>query len=123
MKYTSKQYAKVLFDLTKEAVDQNETDKIVKNFASILQKNQASRLFSEISRHFKELSLEMNNQVAVDVAGGVKGMDLPKNLGGKTVLLQEKNLEGEGGVSIKVNDLLVDNTIARRVFRLRKALG
>ena len=89
MKYSPRQYAESLYDLTKEGQPEN-----IKKFAEFLYTNGESSLLPEISYQFTNIWKERNG-------------------------ITREITETEDGIKIREKDLMVDNTISERINRLK----
>ncbi|MEI7777478.1 MAG: hypothetical protein WCI52_02630 [bacterium] len=93
MKYSPRQYAESLYDLTKDGESKN-----IKKFAEFLYANGESSLLPEISYQFTSIWKERNG-------------------------ITREIIETEDGIKIRENDLLVDNTISERINRLKEVIN
>ena len=92
MKYSPKQYAESLYDMTKNGESQN-----IKKFAEFLYANGESSLLPEISYQFTNIWKERNG-------------------------VTREIIESQDGITIRVGDELIENTVSERIKRIKTAI-
>ena len=132
MKITAQQYAKSLYEATKEK-SQNEIDNAVKNFTKILIKNSHLKLEANIIKKFKEIYNAENKIAEAEVISReVLSNTLLNNVSkyvstkyqAKEVVLNnriDKNIQG--GIIIKVGDEVMDGSVERQLRELKECLN
>lgn len=130
MKYTAKQYAQGLYEATEELGDK-EALQIIKNFISFLEKNYDLGMLDSIIVEFKDLYdkkhdikkvfIESARQLSEESKKEI--IELLQKLINKKIILQENvNFEVLGGVKMRIDDLLIDGSIKKRISDLQKIL-
>jgi F-type H+-transporting ATPase subunit delta len=122
MSITSLQYASALYDALKGVSDKGA---VMREFASILSDRGETGKVSEIERVYEMIRQRNEHESVVHITSGqeVGGHIFPKDLGGKKVR-EEQRVDTSliGGVRVRINDTLVDTSIARRLKELTDAL-
>lgn len=121
MRYTPKQYAKALYELLAEAKEGERAD-MVKRFARVLWERQDAGKFKDIARAFREYARMKEERVHVEItaASDLKVSDAVFGKNADVVIKKDPSLLG--GVILKIDDLLVDNSVRGRLRRFKKAL-
>ena len=118
MKITPKQYAILLYELTKDAKD---VDGPAKDFLNLLFKNRAFSLLPKIKLLYNNYYNQQEGATDVEVVTARKISE--KMLKGDNLNVKMKVDPGViGGASIKVGDYLVDDTIKARLTKLKQLL-
>lgn len=131
MKTTQRQYAQVLFDLTK-GKDQKEIDAVVLDFAQELRRNRSLKMMDGIIEKFEEIYNQENGIVVVEVVSASElSEDQCQNIsefvkekyGAKEVVL-EKRIDEDvvGGLIVKVGDEVIDGSVSGKIMQLKKSL-
>jgi F0F1-type ATP synthase delta subunit len=115
MRYTLSQYARALADLI--CLDKNDAKKTAVNFARLLQKNNDSRLASQIFKMAEGMERKMKGREKIKIitAKNSAGFEAKKIL--------EKNYDAEitvrpevlGGVILETDDWRIDNSISAKI--------
>jgi F-type H+-transporting ATPase subunit delta len=131
MKATATQYAKALYEATKDK-DQKEIDGVLADFVKVLSKNNQIRMAGNISKKFGEVYNSENGIVEAEIISCEKINDELRNklrnyisqkYQAKEVVLNnivDKSIKG--GVIIKVGDEVMDGSINRQIGELKKKL-
>ncbi|MEK7552122.1 MAG: F0F1 ATP synthase subunit delta [Patescibacteria group bacterium] len=124
MKYTSKQYAKVLVELVKDETPKNLST-IFGKFREMLSKNGDTKYLNDILFYFEKYLDEATGVVKVEVTTAAdKPTSLPAKIGGKTVkVISKVDPTLLGGVQIKIGDLLIDNSVKNRLKIMKEAIS
>lgn len=127
MKITPKQYAILLYELTKDVKDK-EADQLIKQFLNLLIKNRNLALLPKIQRLYQDYYNQQEKVVDVEI---VTATEVPKKL----FAAVQENLRGQncqmnlkvdqtvlGGASIRAGDYQVDDTLKARLINLKQSL-
>lgn len=127
MKILPKQYAILLYELTKDAKE-SDLQEISKSFLNLLVKNRDLSLLPRIERLYCEYYNKQEGVVDVEVTTAqeisknavltIKELVKAKNL--NIQMKVDKNVIG--GAAIKVGDYLVDDTLQSRLSHLKHSL-
>ena len=124
MRISPKQYAQLLYEMTKDEKGVGLT-KVVKTFIQLLIKNRALHTMPRIERMYKDYYNVQEKVVDVEVTAAREVakkvmIDIGKQLGEKNIEMKvwedEKLL---GGARIKVGDYMIDDTLKARLTRLK----
>ncbi len=120
MKYTSKQYARALYELAAESP--KKLPFIFKGFAHTLLKNNDLSKSEEIMREFEKIYYEESGVTRIEVSAADEevGKSFDRKIGGDNVFKKDQGLIG--GVKIKIGDEMIDNTLHGRLRRLKESL-
>ena len=132
MKITATQYAKSLYEVTKEK-NQSEIDGFVANFLKVLKKNNQMKLAKKIVEKFSEI-YDAKNGIACATVTSVAELDekslrevegfVAKKYDAKKVVLTQKIDEKiRGGIILKVGDEMLDGSVLRKINDLRECLN
>lgn len=121
MRYNPKQYARALYELASEAKE-SERPAIVRRFARVLWERNDIGKFKEIARAFAEYGRKQEHKVRVEVTAASDIKISNAVFGDNAEVVVKKDPALLGGVILKINDLLVDNSVAGRLRRFKKAL-
>ena len=131
MKNTAKQYAKTLYELTKED-ETSRVDLILGNFVKILQRNGQLKMKNAIIEKFENIHNAENGVIAGEMIFShepdaelvEKVREFVRNkYGAKSVTLDKKIDERiKGGVIIKIGDQIFDGSVLMQLDRLRSSL-
>ena len=131
MKATATQYAKTLYELTKNK-NHKEIDEVVSGLVSALRRNGETRKIKEIAGKFGEI---FNKENGIIEARIISREEISKELrnklltyvsnkyDAKEVILNsivDKNVKG--GIIIRVGDEITDGSVGRKLEDLRKEL-
>lgn len=131
MKITSTQYAKTLYDLTKDR-SQSEIDKAIAGLAKILIKKKETKLAQKITEKFKEIwnkeesvaeaEIISREKLDEDLLNKIKRF-IKEKVKAKEVVLNNKIDESiKGGIVIKMGDEILDASVASQLRSLRNNL-
>lgn len=123
MKYTPHQYSKTLFVLVKDSSPAKRRETI-RNFIGVVAKNNALSLLPEIVREFGRLmdAEEKIRDVTVRSSERIQTSRVVRELPFKARFKSVVDVRLLGGVSIEIDGLRIDNSIASRLERARMAL-
>lgn len=131
MKVNPKQYASLLYELT-EGKSEKEISSVLQKFSSLLKKNNHLSKIDLILREFNVIWNKKKNIVnasifsAREIDADLKKVIIDyviKSSGASEVVLDEKiNKEILGGVVIKYQDKIIDNSLKNRVKNLARIL-
>ncbi len=140
MKITAKQYAQVLFDLTKKK-DSGDIDVIVLRFVKMLKKNRQINMLPKIIKKFIDIWNKEKGIVNVEVSSAeklsVKNINNIKNFvvnywRKKNKLNNNKKVDVNlinnidrkiiGGIILKIGDEVLNVSIRRKIQNLEKQL-
>lgn len=123
MRYSAPQYATALHDLARETPRAKRRG-MIREFLATVAKNSSLSLLPEIAREYEALADREKGLRHVTVraperlpAGGVA-----RKLHFKAAVKSERDARLLGGAVIEVGDVRVDNSLARRLGRVREAL-
>ena len=131
MKATATQYAKALYEATKDK-DQKEIDDILADFIKVMAKNNQIRMAVNVSKKFGEVYNRENGIVEAEIINCEKINDelrnklrnyISKKYKAKEVVLNnivDKSIKG--GVVIKVGDEVMDGSVERQLKELYTSL-
>ncbi|MFC1608995.1 ATP synthase F1 subunit delta [Patescibacteria group bacterium] len=131
MKTTARQYAQVLYDLTRDK-SQDEVDAVVLNFAEKLKKDRKLKMFERIVEKFENIYNQENGVINVKVTSAreltedqvekvtefVKGKYEAKEV----VVENVADADIIGGVVVKVGDDVIDSSVGGRIEKLKSDL-
>jgi len=131
MRVTTNQYAKTLYETTKDK-SRKEIDDVILNLMKILQKNNQANLFAEISQKFNEIWNKEKGIVEAEVITSRKLKDsqaqqvesfIKKKYQTKGVILQNIiDTKIKGGMIIKVGEEILDASVRRKINLLKNML-
>ena len=123
MKYSAPQYAKALLALVEEAPRHKERE-AMRQFFKTLASQGALQLLPEIVREVGEIRQKEKGLRAVSVFAPERESELSikRKLKFKSAVTLHKDVRLKGGAVVESEGLLVDNSIAMRMRRLRRAL-
>jgi F-type H+-transporting ATPase subunit delta len=131
MKISTKQYARSLYEATKDK-PRSEIDLLLANFVKILSRDNALERKNEIMLGFQKISdqengiveaeistrEELNEEVRTEVRTWVR-----TKYAAKEVVLKEKtDANAKGGIRIQVGDEVMDGSVSGRLKELARAL-
>ena len=131
MRFSAKQYAKTLYDLT-EGKSKSEIEKAVADFAWFLHKNRKSKLVNGIIEQFRKIYNQEKRIIESEIVTRNKLNEaleekikqyLKEKCKAKEVIL--KNVVDEsikGGVIIKIGDEVIDGSVRGKLEELRKTI-
>ena len=128
MKITPKQYAISLYETTKN-VDEFKMEKRIKNFVSILKKNNDLSLADKIKDEYNKHHRNQKNISKIEIISSNK---LDSEILNRIIQKFENQIEVEekidesliNGIVIKINDdVLIDGSVKRRLEDLKKSLA
>lgn len=128
MKLTPRQYAELLYALTAEA-KKSELEGRLRRFARFLVERRATSLLPRIVAAFNELWNDEQGIAEIELTsaremGGEFKRKLAKALGAKTATWKSQiDSSLIGGVTVKVNDTVIDGSIAGFLRELKRALA
>lgn len=133
MKYSSIQYAHALRDLVRETPPAKRRG-MIREFLAAVAKNSSLALLPEIIREYEAQKRKERGVRVVIVraperlseAGVARKLRFPPPHGfgraSKAKVKSERDTRLRGGAVVEMDDLRVDNSIAKRLGRLREAL-
>lgn len=128
MKYSLKQYAQSLYEAFQETKDKDH-DKIIANFVEILKSNGDLAYYEKIINEFEIYQRKAKGIKEVEVTAAKEGVvndklihELNKIVGKDIVLKQKVDDSLVGGVTIKVEDTLIDASVKNQLNNLRNDL-
>ncbi|MFC1637971.1 ATP synthase F1 subunit delta [Patescibacteria group bacterium] len=131
MKTTAKQYAQVLYDLTR-GKSQDEADAVVSNFAEKLRKDRNLKMFERIVVRFEAIYNQENGVINVKVTSAreltedqiEKVTEFVKSKYEAKEVVVENIADADviGGVVIKVGDDVIDSSVGGRIEKLKSDL-
>lgn len=132
MRVTAKQYAKTLYDLTKDK-SSSEVDGLILQFSQMLKKNGQLRLKNDIIKKYTgiynrengimEAEVTSRETLSEELRSKLRNM-LRSRYGAKEVLINNKIDEAiKGGVIIRVGDEVLDASVSKQLEDLRKILS
>lgn len=125
-RFTSQQYAKILYDITFGLKGEKEISKAALSFANLLKRKRATKKMNEIIEAFKDFSNEKSGKYAVAVSSARPlTASVKKILQDKFSALIKEELVDEklvGGVVIKAKSVLFDASVKGQLQRLRECL-
>jgi len=131
MKISAKQYAQVLYELTR-GKSEGEAGVVIEKFAGELARNKQLSLVQKIIENFEKIYNQENGILEAKVESAfelgeneiekVKKYLLEKYKVEEIVLENKINSEVKGGVIIKTGDEILDLSVAGNLNRLKKEL-
>ncbi len=128
MKFTSKDYAKALFESVSEVSDA-DSEKVLENFAKVLADMGDTEKLEEIEKEFKILAdkkqgkMEAEITTARNVNIGKESMETLNKIANAQVKANPKTEEKiVGGVIVKMEDQLVDGSLKSELEKLNSLL-
>ena len=131
MKATAMQYAKALYEATKDK-NQKEIDGILADFVKLLAKNNQERLAGNISKKFGEIYNAENGIVEAEITSCEKLNEaiekkienyIKDKYSAKKVEINNKIDESiKGGIIIKVGDEIMNGSVERQLKELKSSL-
>lgn len=131
MRVTSVQYARALYEATKDKKHQ-EIDKLILNFVKTLAGSNQLRLENNIIEKFSEIYNQENNIIEAEVTSCEK---LSSQLADKLVHFIKKKYSAEevvihnkidasigGGIIIRIGDEIIDASVKRQITELKTIL-
>lgn len=120
-KYTSPQYARALYELCAES-SQEALRSVLDNFVNVLLVHNDLSKGGEIIREFEKLFYRERGiaHMEVSMAGALMGESLRRRFAGDTLFKKDPGLIG--GAKIKIEDMMVNNTLQGRLARLKESL-
>jgi F0F1-type ATP synthase delta subunit len=125
-KLIPRQYAKILYDLTKEA-KKTEYDIILKEYIRFLQKEQVlskvKYIVQEFEKYSKEkegitqLTIQSKNKLSKNIIDEVK-----KLFEGKIEVEEREDKEISGGLKVRAGNTILDATTNAQIERLKRSL-
>jgi len=132
MKISATQYAKALYEATKDKKHQ-EIDVAVSNFFNILVKSNQSKLAPKIMASFKkiwnkeegivEAEVITRNKIQDTITKQIEKFIKEKYKAEKVVIINKVDENIKGGVIIKVGDEVLDGSIANQLRNLKNNLS
>jgi F-type H+-transporting ATPase subunit delta len=127
MKATTAQYAKTLYELTKDKKHQ-EIDGVISGFLKTLRRNGEIRKIREIEGKFGKIYDAENGIVEAEkLSDGLKSklekFVKEKYQAKEVVLIQMIDENIRGGIIIKVGDEVMDGSVDRQLADLRRTLS
>jgi F-type H+-transporting ATPase subunit delta len=131
MNYSAAQYAKALYEATKDK-DQKEIDGLLVDFVKVLSKNNQMRLAGNVSKKFREVYNSENGIVEAEVISceklseaiekKIESFVKEKYSAKKVVINNIVDKSIKGGVVIKVGDEVMDGSVERQLKELSMSL-
>lgn len=131
MKITPKQYALSLYEATDET-RKDGLDEILKNFTSLLARNNDLKLADKIEKEFIKLWDEKKGSAKVEVTTvGKLNKDIKEKLSANIMKwLDKSEVEIEekidkdilGGIVVKYEDVIVDGSLRKKIALLKQEL-
>jgi len=131
MKITSAQYAKTLYDLTKDKT-QDQVNGVIIRFVEVLNKNGKLRMADDIMKKFGDIYNKDNKIVEAEVVSreklsrqlvdGLTGFIKNKYNAEEVVIENIVDSAIKGGVIIRVGDEIMDGSVERQLINLKKRL-
>lgn len=128
MKYTAKQYAKTLYELT-DSKKGKELEEMIKKFLLYLFRKNDFKKIESIINEFVKYSDEQSGVVRSEVISAIKlsskdkkkMANLLESMTGKKVILTEKEDKGLiGGVKILTGDKMIDGSLKNKINNFKK---
>lgn len=131
MKITATQYAKSLYEATREK-SQSEIGVMVENFVKVLAKNRQIKSVTKIVKKFEDLFNKENGIAEVEVISSRKleveqvqqiEKFIKEKYSVKEVIIDNKIDEKiKGGIILKIGDEILDASVERQLAELKKSL-
>lgn len=128
MQVNAKQYASVLYALTKDA-PADEISGLVTRFLALLEKDNARHLAGSVLREYETLLVKKNESPEVTIKSPValsqnmiETILSQMNINNGITVKQDVDTRMIGGVAIKQNNQLFDLSLKRRLARLSEAM-
>lgn len=123
MRYSAAQYAQALRDLARETAPAKRRA-VVREFIATVAKNNSLSSLPEIIREYETLSDREKKlrHVTIRAPQRLPEGGIARKLRFKAKVKSERDARLLGGAVIEVDDVRVDNSIARRLQRVRAAL-
>lgn len=131
MRITTSQYAKTLYELTKDKSDL-EVNNIIAYFLKVLVKNRQMKLAAKIKERFADIFNKEQGIVEAEIITREKLSEhlrkevsnyVSNKYSAKEVVIKNKiDLDIKGGIVIKVGDEVLDASVARQLQELRSSL-
>jgi len=131
MKATATQYAKALYEATKDK-DQKEIDVVLTDFVKVLSKNNQTRLAGNISKKFREVYNSENGIAEAEVISmeklsegiekKIKDYVKDKYQAREVVIRNIIDKSIKGGIVIKIGDEVIDGSVERQLKELKSSL-
>lgn len=125
-KSSIKQYAKALYEATKDAPDA-AIGGIVNNFLSILERDNKLKKIEYIIDEFTAYSKMAEGIMQIEVESARKldagaAEKIRKIFGAKSEIRETVNKKLIGGLRIKINDIILDASVKNQLNRLKNSL-
>ena len=119
-RYSSKQYARALYELAAESPQ--KLPPILKGFVRAILKNNDLSKSKEIMKEFEKIYYEESGipRIEVSAADEEVGKSFDQKIGRDNIFKKDQGLIG--GVKIKIGDEMIDNTLYGRLRRLKESL-
>ncbi len=131
MKISPKQYARTLFEITKDQ-DQKQITMIIEKFVNELRKNGHIKLGAQIIRAFEKVYNEKNDIVQARVITASKLVESQRESvaekivemygAKKAEVTYSENKKIKGGIIIRVGDEVIDASVQKRLRSLAQQL-
>lgn len=131
MKATATQYAKALYEATKDK-SQKEVDGVLANFVKTLSKNNQTKLAGSIEKKFGEIYNRENGILEAEVVSAhkleshqvhkVESFLKEKYNANKVEINNIIDKDIKGGIIIKIGDEIIDGSVERQLKELRSKL-
>lgn len=131
MEINSAQYAKTLYDLTKDK-SRSEIDRAVIGLAKILIKKKDTKLVLKIAEKFKEIwnkeneiveaEITSREKLSEDLLNGIKKFIKEKYKAKEVVFNSQVDKNIKGGFVLKVGDEIIDASLAKNLQELKNKL-
>ena len=126
MRFTSQQYAQVLYEAVHESKDH---DKVLDNFVSALAQNGDLGKFEEIEAEYKKLELKSKGILSgqattaqeIEINSGLLN-ELNEIVGSKMEIKKQVDESIVGGVVVRVDDTLIDASVRTQLNNLNSQL-
>ena len=125
-KQSNRQFAKALYEVTKDLPEKNIPE-VIKQFFLILQKNNKLKKIDNIVEEFINYSKKQNGiqDIEIESARPLEQSTLnkiKKIFGEKSEVTEKINKDLLGGVRIKVDDLIYDASLQKQLIKLKQSL-
>ncbi len=124
MRYSPVQYARALRDLATETPDR-ERRSMLRRFIGMLETHRALGELADIVREYRELEREGKHirSVVVKTPERESEVSFRHKLPFKAEVDARRDVRLRGGAIIEVGDVRVDNSISRRLEKMREVLA